>query len=60
MAQTYISTIWGTQLDPAWVLRRGMEAVKEGAALRGLYENSEDWFFQRFEDREGFRQVCKQ
>jgi len=44
---------WGTQLDPAWILRKGFEAIKLGARYRG--ENLKpDLFWERIKDTHNF------
>ena len=54
-------TQWGKQDDPAWVMRRSFEAIKEGAYVRGLYHETDfSNFWSRFKDLENFRSMAKQ
>ena len=54
------NAFWGNQTDPAWVLRRAFEAIKEGAHSRHEYDNSGNGFWDRIVDRESFRPQCLQ
>jgi len=42
---------WGTQRDPAWILRKAFEAIKYGALKRGAYKEEDCVrFFKRIKD----------